>query len=103
MSHKQYIAILVLLAMVALATSQGFRSFGNKKHPTLDHHCYDEEHKLTIKVNDTIFPTGFEYQCFKMFCRDDYVLDVSYCPRGTPTCGKKPDFSKPFPECCSAC
>ncbi|XP_059223605.1 uncharacterized protein LOC106084114 [Stomoxys calcitrans] len=107
MFHKQYIVVFWLLVLVAAGTkaSQDFRSYGHKRHPTLDNHCYYEDHNLTIKVNETIFPTNIEHYCYKMFCRrfeDDYVVDASYCPRGAPVCGK-PDYSKPFPECCSIC
>ncbi|XP_075155978.1 uncharacterized protein LOC142229313 [Haematobia irritans] len=101
MFGKQYI-VICLLSLLIVVTSQGFRSYGNRKHPTLDNHCYDEDHKLTFKVNETIYPTNIEYLCVKMYCREDYIVDASYCTRGTPTCGK-PDYSKPYPECCSAC
>uniref|UniRef100_A0A1I8Q0Y5 Single domain-containing protein n=1 Tax=Stomoxys calcitrans TaxID=35570 RepID=A0A1I8Q0Y5_STOCA len=71
----------------------------------LDDHCYFKDHNLTIKVNETIFPTNIEDYCYKMFCRrfeDDYVIDVSFCPGATLVCGKR-DYSKPFPECCGIC
>ncbi|XP_073834803.1 uncharacterized protein [Musca autumnalis] len=100
MCHKQYCAF-VLLVLLALASSQGFRSFGNVKHPTLDNHCYWDQHKLTIKVNETLHPT-IRYECFKVFCREDYIIDVTYCPRGMPTCGVV-DPNQPFPRCCTNC
>uniref|UniRef100_A0A1I8Q0X9 Single domain-containing protein n=1 Tax=Stomoxys calcitrans TaxID=35570 RepID=A0A1I8Q0X9_STOCA len=106
MFHKQYIVAILLLALLApTIKARDFQSYGHKKHPTLDDHCYFKDHNLTIKVNETIFPTNIEDYCYKMFCRrfeDDYVIDVSFCPGATLVCGKR-DYSKPFPECCGIC
>ncbi|XP_075156480.1 uncharacterized protein LOC142229787 [Haematobia irritans] len=102
MFQKQAI-VCVLLAFVALVASQGAIQYFNKKHHTLENHCYDDKHDLTVKVGQTLLPTNVDYQCVKVTCRDDYSLNIDYCPRGQPTCGQKPDYSKPFPYCCSDC
>ena len=42
----------------------------------LDNHCYFTEHKLSIKVNETAFPFNLDKACIRVFCRDDYVLEI---------------------------
>ncbi|XP_013103047.1 uncharacterized protein LOC106084116 [Stomoxys calcitrans] len=103
MFQQQIYILCVLLALVAAVASQGSIQYFNRKHPTLENHCYHDMHKLSVKVHETVYPTNVDYQCLKATCSEDYTMDIAYCPRGQPTCGKKPDYSKPFPECCSDC
>lgn len=100
MFTKQQYIVFLLLAIVALAASQGAYLLGNKKHPSkckiniffklillrkykksffsaLADHCYDDENDLTIKVNETIYPTGIDWKCFKVLCRPDFVLQYN--------------------------
>ncbi|XP_075156124.1 uncharacterized protein LOC142229450 [Haematobia irritans] len=98
MFPKACIEILVFLSIIAVISAQGAIYFGNKRHPTLNGHCYDDDNDLTIKINETVYPTNIQWKCFSIFCREDYVLQINNCPRHQMRCIQ--DFSKPYPECC---
>ncbi|XP_013103060.1 uncharacterized protein LOC106084125 isoform X2 [Stomoxys calcitrans] len=100
MSSKLFLTLAAFLAFIAIVASQGAFYLGNRRHPTLDGHCYDNDNDLTLKIDETIYPT-LPGKCFKLYCRDDYVLQYNYCPRRPLPCTGHPDFSKPFPECCN--
>ncbi|KAM7347142.1 uncharacterized protein ACRADG_006804 [Cochliomyia hominivorax] len=102
---QAFLAILALAFIIQAGLGAGisFIYRGGKKHPTLDNHCYFDEHKLTIAVNETIFPTNLENTCVRVRCREDYVLELKYCPKYNPSipCDISPnDYSKPYPDCC---
>ncbi|XP_005175281.2 uncharacterized protein LOC101892766 [Musca domestica] len=97
-NRRWCIAIVFLAMMMAMVASQGAILRGNKKHPTLDYHCYDDDHELTIKVNETYFSDGSEKKCLSVYCRDDYVIRINGCQRSSKIC--EPDYTKPYPECC---
>ncbi|XP_073829687.1 uncharacterized protein [Musca autumnalis] len=98
MFSKQCIGFLILAMVTALAASQSAVLRGNKKHPTLDNHCWDDEHEISIKVNETYFSNGTEKKCLSVYCRDDYVIQINVCQRSSKICD--PDYTKPYPDCC---
>uniref|UniRef100_A0A1I8N7R8 Single domain-containing protein n=1 Tax=Musca domestica TaxID=7370 RepID=A0A1I8N7R8_MUSDO len=90
---------LVVLKVVACFSTQ---YLGNAVHPTLENHCFYEEYNLTIPLGETQHPTDIEYECFKIHCRSDYVLEIKHCDRYPNYCIEKTDYdySKPYPSCC---
>ncbi|XP_073829688.1 uncharacterized protein [Musca autumnalis] len=97
MFSKYFIIACALLAFLAMVTSQA-TYLGNRRHPTLADYCYYEDYNLTIRINETAYPQNVN-SCFKVFCREDYVLRLNHCPRRAIPC-ERTDLSKPFPQCC---
>ncbi|XP_011291121.2 uncharacterized protein LOC105261609 [Musca domestica] len=97
MFSRYFLIGLGLLACLAMVATQA-TYLGNRRHPTLPGHCFYEEYNLTIKVNQTSYPRNVN-NCFKVFCRDDFVLRLNHCPRRANPC-RRTDLSKPFPQCC---
>ncbi|TMW48410.1 hypothetical protein DOY81_006500 [Sarcophaga bullata] len=96
-----FTGFVALMVLNVEATTLQYK--GNMKHPELDNHCYFTEHKLSIKVNETAFPTNLDKACIRVFCRDDYVLEIKHCDKIAPNQGchySANDYTKPYPECC---
>ncbi|KAI8120601.1 hypothetical protein CVS40_8124 [Lucilia cuprina] len=95
---------LTLIAVAAVnAASFSLQYKGNMRHPDLPNHCYFTEHDLTIPFNKTLYPTNLKNTCIKVFCREDYVLEIRHCENLAPNriCHHTAyDYTQPFPDCC---
>ncbi|XP_065365656.1 uncharacterized protein LOC135958693 [Calliphora vicina] len=103
MSHKHQILVVILAAFAWSVTSFSLQFLGNMKHPDLPDYCYFEEYNISIPVNKTIYPTDMDAVCFKVYCREDFVLQIKHCDRvmAHRHCDESPyDYSKPYPQCC---
>ncbi|KAM7347143.1 uncharacterized protein ACRADG_006805 [Cochliomyia hominivorax] len=103
MFFKPQFCVIILAFFVWDVTTFSLQFMGNMKHPDLPNHCYFEEYNITVPVNHTVYPTNLDSVCFKVYCREDYVLQIKHCDRVMTHryCNESPyDFSKPYPQCC---
>ncbi|KAL7743435.1 hypothetical protein ACLKA6_018576 [Drosophila palustris] len=103
-----WLAVLVLLIPCSMLMPQalGFSTQyrGNTKHPTLSEHCYYEELKLAVPLNETVYPVNQLHFCAKVYCREDYVLMIRHCDRMQLQNGCEfgpNDYTLPYPDCCA--
>uniref|UniRef100_A0A034WMR4 Single domain-containing protein n=2 Tax=Bactrocera dorsalis TaxID=27457 RepID=A0A034WMR4_BACDO len=96
--------VFIICATLPLTWTFSTQYYGNTKHTALPNHCYYEELKLAVPVNDTLYPTDIEFQCITVSCRHDYVLVIKHCDRYLLRHGcieQPPDYSRPYPDCCT--
>ncbi|XP_050329945.1 uncharacterized protein LOC126759258 isoform X3 [Bactrocera neohumeralis] len=72
--------VFIICATLPLTWTFSTQYYGNTKYAALPNHCYYEELKLAVPVNDTLYPTDKEFQCITVFCRYDYVLVIKQLP-----------------------
>ncbi|TMW48426.1 hypothetical protein DOY81_006516 [Sarcophaga bullata] len=103
MSKVQSIIFLAMALLALQVNSFSLQFMGNMKHPDVPDACLHEEYNITVPVNTTVYPTNLEDVCFKVYCAEDFVLQIKNCDKmmANRNCDLSPyDYSKPYPLCC---
>ncbi|XP_070498257.1 uncharacterized protein [Chironomus tepperi] len=102
MSASNFLTVLVLISIFIGSFGYLYIIPGELgKSKDHDGHCYYEDKKLLLKIDESV-----KRDCEEISCYDDYSIRIAGC--GTfsihdPSCKRfERDYTKPYPQCCTA-
>ncbi|XP_055846370.1 uncharacterized protein LOC129912243 [Episyrphus balteatus] len=97
-----YVRVILLIGTFYLfefGSGQGQRYIGNAVHKDYPGMCFYNDTQTPIEIGSTFRPTS---ECVEIKCREDFTLQLLYCPYYNIGKGCKVTINKgvEFPECC---
>ncbi|XP_055844723.1 uncharacterized protein LOC129911084 [Episyrphus balteatus] len=93
-------SILLVGVFYFVESSSSQRYIGNAVHKDYPGMCFYNDTQTPIKIGQTLRPTS---ECVQIYCREDFVLYLLYCPRYMlgDGCEVTFDVGAEFPKCCA--